>query len=229
MMIGPEAYYEEHLKGKNKKQIMVVIADLRQEMDNLKNTMEHPTYGRKPIIQPSESTRLWCARLYLERAKQALEDVGGSYVLSKEEQKAKRFDDSIPAICRVKFSIGGCFSGQQTYIIAIGDDEKLHYSVEYSGIYKPIDQLDTQGYLFEKDEFLDGIRELHMGEWRSSYNPERFGYSYLDGTQWELEVEFSDGHKSFKSYGDNSYPYNFAEFQELLGIDNTEEEDNFDE
>ena len=39
----------------------------------------------------------------------------------------------------------------------------------------------------DKDDFLDELSRLYIGEWRSSYNPERFGYVVLDGTQWELE------------------------------------------
>lgn len=48
----------------------------------------------------------------------------------------------------------------------------------------------------------------------------------LDGTQWELEFEYSNGHKSVRSDGDNSYPYNFDKLQMLIGIDNScEDED----
>lgn len=45
----------------------------------------------------------------------------------------------------------------------------------------------------------------------------------LDGTQWELEFEYSNGHKPVRFDGDNSYPYNFDKFQSLFGIDNVEE------
>ena len=41
----------------------------------------------------------------------------------------------------------------------------------------------------------------------------------MDGTQWHLEIYFSDGHEPVKIYGDNAYPYNFREFQELLGME----------
>ena len=46
--------------------------------------------------------------------------------------------------------------------------------------------------------------------------------------RWELEIYFSDGHKPVKIYGDNAYPYNFKELQELLGMkpyDTEEDED----
>ena len=57
-----------------------------------------------------------------------------------------------------------------------------------------------------------------MGEWRRYYHTERFGYVVLDGTQWELTVEYGNDRKSFTSGGSNAYPYNFRELTELLGI-----------
>lgn len=78
MMISPERYYEEYLKGKSAEQIMTAIRALKQEIGHLKNTMEHPEYA--PMMHHSESTRLWCTRLYLERAKEALAEAGGTYI-----------------------------------------------------------------------------------------------------------------------------------------------------
>ena len=43
MMISPEGYYEEYLKGKTKEQILTVIRGLKQEIGRLKITMEAPT------------------------------------------------------------------------------------------------------------------------------------------------------------------------------------------
>lgn len=220
MMISPEGYYEEYLKGKNEKQIMTAIRGLKQEMGRLKNIMESPDYGIEAIIKPSESTRLWCTRLYLDRAKQALVDAGGTYTPSKAEQKTELFDASIPAICRVIFSIGGFFDGYETRTITLGETH-LHFDVDHSLIPKPSNFHVPPDYPCSKAEFLDGIRALHIGEWRTSYmNPD-----ILDGTQWELTIEFSDGHKPFKTGGSNAYPYNFDELKELLGVDQEEEEE----
>ena len=66
---------------------------------------------------------------------------------------------------------------------------------------------------------MSELRLLHIGEWRHTYSLARFGETVLDGTQWELEIHYSDGSKSFKCYGSNSYPYNFIEFCELLNLD----------
>ncbi|MBS3988082.1 MAG: hypothetical protein KGZ38_08985 [Erysipelothrix sp.] len=87
MMISPEGYYEEYLKGKAKEQIMTAICGLKQEIGRLKNTMESPDYGQEEIVHPSEDTRLHWTREYLERAKQAYAEVGGTYTLSKQKKR----------------------------------------------------------------------------------------------------------------------------------------------
>lgn len=217
-MISPEGYYEEYLKGKNEKQLRTAIRGLKQEIGRLKSTMENPMYGEEPVVKPSESTRLWCTRLYLERAKAALAEIGGIYKPSQAELRSAGFDASVPAITKVIFCIGGFFGGYETRTITL-DKEHLHFDVEHSLMPKPSNLPDTCNYPCTRDEFLDGIRELHMGEWRTSY----MNNDVLDGTQWELTVEFSDGHKPFKTGGSNAYPYNFNGLQELFGIDSTED------
>ena len=96
MMIDPERLYEFYLKGKNEEQLLAAIRSLKRENTRLKRIMEHPQYV--VTVLPDESTRLWCNRLYLERAKVALQEVGGRYVPSKAEQKSEEFDKNVPNI-----------------------------------------------------------------------------------------------------------------------------------
>lgn len=220
MMISPESYYEMNLKGKTAEQIMSAIRGLKNEIGHLKNVMEHPNYGSEPIMCPSESTRLWCTREYLERAKIALAEAGGVYKPSQSELKTIEFENNLSAISKIVFTIGGYFGGYETREISL-DCGDLQVNVQHS---LPIEPEET-AVPYGKDEFMDELSRLHIGEWRGSYNPERFGYVVLDGTQWELEIHYNNGAKPFKSHGTNSFPYNFNEFQELLGID-TSTEDN---
>ena len=221
MMISPEGYYEEHLKGKNKEQILTVIRGLKQEIGRLKNTMESPDYGGKPIMHPSEDTRLHWTREYLERAKQAYAEVGGTYTLSKSEQKAADFDANMESISKITFNIGGYFGGYRNYIVELTDEFKA-YTKLWEDV-EPLVLLDDNKEPFIKDTFIGALKELHIGEWRRHYTTKRFGYMVLDGTQWELEFEYSNGHKPVRFDGDNSYPYNFDKFQKLFGIDDIEE------
>lgn len=222
MMISPEAYYEMNLKGKTVGQIMSTIRGLKQEIGRLKNTMEHPDYGSEPIMRPSEATRLSCTRDYLTRAKLALAEAGVVHKPSQAELKAQEFENNFPFISKIIFSIGGFFGGYESRTVTIDGDE-ICINVEHSLIPTPSNLGEFKIEPLDKEEFMDELSRLYIGEWRRSYHPERFGYSYCDGTQWELEIQFSNGAKPFKCYGDNSYPYNFDKFQELLGIDTTEE------
>ena len=224
MMISPESYYEINLKGKTAEQIMSAIRGLKNEIGHLKNVMEHPDYGLEAIMCPSESTRLWCAREYLERAKIALAEIGGVYKPSQSELKAMEFENNLSAIRKIIFTIGGYFDGYETRTVSL-DGENLQVNVQHSLSIKPEETAVEFLLPYSKDEFLDELNRLHLGEWRGSYNTRRFGYEVLDGTQWELEIHYNNTTKPFKSHGSNSFPYNFDEFQELLGIDTSVDED----
>ena len=222
MMISPEGYYGEYLKGKTKEEIRTAILGLKQEIGHLKNSMENPDYGVKPIINPSEDTRIYWKREYLKKAKQAYAEAGGTYTLSKSEEKAADFDANIESISKITFNIGGYFGGYRNYIVELTDEFKAYTKLWEDK--EPLSLWDEYNEEpFTKDTFIDALKELHTGEWRRRYTTKRFGYMVLDGTQWELEFEYSNSHKPVRFDGDNSYPYNFDKFQSLFGIDYVEE------
>ena len=223
MMISPESYYEEYLKGKTKEQIMTAIRGLKQEIGRLKNSMENPHGSIKTVMHPSEETRLHWTRDYLEKAKQAYAEVGGTYTLSKSEEKTADFDANMESISKITFSIGGYFGGYCNYIVELTDEFKAYTKLWEDK--EPLLLCDDRQEPFTKDTFIATLKDLHIGEWRRRYSTKRFGYMVLDGTQWELEFEYSNGHKTVRFDGDNSYPYNFDKFQMLFGIDVTEEDE----
>ena len=219
MMIGPETYYEEHLKGKTPAQIMSKIRSLKREINYLKSTMEHPEY--QCMMHPSEDVRIWCNRLYLNRAKEALVEAGGTYVPSKAELKAEEFNANIPYISKVEFCIGGFFGGFETRTYIIGGNS-VHLDFEHSLILKPSNLEDDEAEEMDKESFFESLADLHIGEWRKNYDLSRFGYAVLDGTQWHLHIYFSNGHRTVKIHGSNDYPYNFNRLTELFGLDDWE-------
>lgn len=223
MMISPEGYYEEYLKGKTKEQIMTAIHGLKQEIGHLKNIMEGPNYGLEPIIHPSENTRIYWTCEYLERAKLAYREAGGTYILSKSEKKVADFDANMDAICKLTFSIGGYFGGYRGYVVELSDDIRAYTKLWEDE--EPLVLLDDNKEPFTKDTFVAALKSLYIGEWRRHYSTKRFGYLVCDGTQWELEFEYKNGNKPVRFSGDNSYPYNFDKFQRLFGIDDTEEDE----
>lgn len=212
VMISPDGYYEVYLKGKSEKEIRSTIRGLKNEIGRLKNIMEHPDYGSEPLVHPFEGVRIKCNRMYLERAKMALAELGAEYVPPQTERKAQQFQENIDYIKVVRFEIGGCFGGYDFYTISV-DDQHIHYDFEHSLMLKPPNLPDMMDYPMTKEEFLDGLRELHIGEWRHYYRTE-----ILDGTQWSLDIEYSNGAKPAHYGGSNSFPYNFSELKYLFGI-----------
>ena len=216
MMISPETFYEMNLKGKKADQIMTVIRGLKQEIGRLKNVVEHPDYVC--LIKPSERTRISCSQDYLERAKQALVEVGGTYIPSAAEKKEIEFNENIQYINKVEFCIGGYFGGYETKTYTI-DGNKVHTHTEHSLILEPSNIGDFEIEEIDKDYLFEMLQRLHIGGWRKNYNTRRFGYMVCDGTQWDLKIYFSNNHKPVKIYGDNAYPYNFNQLLELFEVE----------
>lgn len=219
MMISPEGYYEMNLKGKSQQEIMTEIRSLKREIGRLKRKLEEHCFDQKVTMYPNPLTRISCSRDYLERAKQAYEEAGGIYQLTKAELRDKAFNDGLLFMKRFVFDIGGFFDGydKRTYTIS---GEKVLFDLEHSFYLKPSNLPVCEA--FTKDEFVSGITGLHIGEWKKKYvNP-----LVLDGTQWGVDIEYADGRKPVHIYGSNAFPYNFDNLLEFLGID---EEDDTDE
>ena len=215
MMISPEYFYEENLKGKSAEEILTVIRGLKREIGRLKNIIEHPKYQCE--MHPSEDTRIWCNRLYLERAKQALAEVGGTYTPSQAELRAEKFNANLPHLCRVEFEINGYSTGYEEKTYIIEDDKVITTTnrVSYTTSPEPPTSDDEE---IDKNTLLDGLANLHIGEWRREYDTRDIDIRICDGTQWDLKFYFSNGAKPVKIYGSNSYPYNFAKLLELFDI-----------
>ena len=118
MMIDPETYYQHEIKGKTAEQILRKIAELKREIARLKRAMEHPNYVCG--MCPSEKTQLRCTRMYLERAKRALEEVGSEYWPTAPERRVMDFDENIDNIDKITLEIGGFFSVGCVYTVQLG-------------------------------------------------------------------------------------------------------------
>ena len=168
---------------------MTTIRGLKQKTGRLKNLMENPYSEKKAEMRLSGDTHLQLTREYLSIAKQAYVESGGTYTLSKSEEWAVDFDSNLEAISKITFSIGGFFDGYRKHVVEISEELKT-YTKLWEG-EDPLILLNDNKELFTKDAFIAALRELHIGEWRRLYSTNRFGYRILDGTQWELGVEYS--------------------------------------
>ncbi len=212
MMISPEWYFDENIKGKNQSEIKSAIRGLKNKIGRLKNIMEDPNYGTEFIIKPSESTKLFWTRKYLKYAKQGLEELGVEYIPSRAEFKAIKFQENIVNIREVVFTIGGYFQGHKTYNVQFNEDE-LFVKLKHFDEEKEIMLLDENDEAIDKKCFLGSIEKLYIGEWKRSYSTLDM---ICDGMQWELEIIYDNGMRTVKCDGDNVYPYNFDDFLELF-------------
>lgn len=55
----------------------------------------------------------------------------------------------------------------------------------------------------DREEVLDALKELHIGEWEKYYDPMRFGYCVMDGTQWSVTFGYSNGKDALEISGNN--------------------------
>ena len=112
-------------------------------------------------------------------------------------------------LIRFYFSIGGYFGGYGS-IDVVKNDNEIKYRYEHD--QNTIDE----EYNLSKErwrEFINKIFDLKIYKWREKY----YNNDILDGTQWELEMEFSGIENSkFESYGSNEYPYNWEKFEKII-------------
>ena len=78
---------------------------------------------------------------------------------------------------------------------------------------------------FTREEFVRGIADLHIGEWKERYE----NLYVLDGTQWGISIEYEDGKEPFEISGSNAYPYNFVDLIDFLGINNSDTDEMSDD
>ena len=211
MMISSEAYYDSYLKGKSEKEIMKIIRSLKREINSLKRELENPPES-VDLVFPDKMTRLTCNRQYLARAIEAYEEAGGEYVPTKMEQKSLDFNRDLANVKKVAFTIGGYFDGYKTSIYTI-EGNKVLSEVKHTLRFKP--SFIPEYCSFTKEEFIDALRNVHIDEWKKDYTD----LNVLDGTQWELEIQFNGNRRPLHIYGSNAYPYNFMDLVELLDPD----------
>ena len=219
MMISPETYYEMNLKGKSQEEIMKKIRSLKIKIGQLKRSIENADDIVCEVF-PGRLTRLKCDRDYLERAIQAYEEAGGEYVRSKAEQKDHDFNEALDSMSKLVFTIGGFFCGHETRTFTVSDGQVL------VDVEKTMISMDKEEYgPYRKEEFISGIKALHIGEWKRTYND----LLVMDGTQWELDIYYNNGRRPTKISGSNAYPYNFDDLKEFLEVEMEDEEDEQDQ
>lgn len=93
MMISPDVYDSEYLRGRSQEEILHQIRSLKCEISRLKRELEAVSLEPKAWILPSPLTQIKCNRDYLERAKLAYEAAGGQYEPTRAEKRDQAFNN----------------------------------------------------------------------------------------------------------------------------------------
>ena len=219
MMISPETFYEEDLKGKSAGEILRIIKSLKREINRLKKIAESNDMFPEKMICPDPLTQIKVYREYLERAKIAYAEAGGEYKPTKAEMKDREFNESLRLMKKFEFRYGGFCSGYETHIYTIVG-EKVLFDLRLGFARETFNLPDEEPVT--RAAFLEGLAELHIGEWKKNYvNP-----LVLDGTQWSIDIEYEGDRKPVHIDGSNAFPYNFNDLLGFLGIDS---QDDFDD
>lgn len=217
MMVSPSYYAEVKLKGKSIEEIMTEIRSLKREINRLKREIEEAgSESEVVIVSPSPLTQIKVNREYLKEAIEAYKNAGGEYIPTKQEKRILAFNDALDDLSRIIFTIRSFCIRYSTRVVTVSD-HKVLYTKTPSPAY--IAANDFKDSPYTKEEFLSGLKEIYLGEWKRSY----FDPGIMDGTEWELKLEFKGEHRTVSFHGCNAYPYNFEDLQELLGIDDDEE------
>ena len=213
MMMGPGSYIAEHIQGKTLEEANREVKRLRMEIRRLKSTLEDESQPEGVMVHPSPEVRISVYRDYIEAARAYFEEQGWEYEPSKEEIKDQEFNESLDQLERIEVRYGGYLSRIISLTINFEGDE-----IKADRIDMPhINLEDLIKIYFEnvtREELLDEIRELHMGEWKRRYD----NSDVLDGIQWSVRFLYDDG-RECKYYGSNKYPYNFGRFLDVMEIE----------
>ena len=75
MMVSPEWYYEENIKGKSTDQIASIIRSLKRKIKQLEKVVANPKdHLQAWMTCPDPEVQLQMHRLYLQKAKEALKE-----------------------------------------------------------------------------------------------------------------------------------------------------------
>ncbi len=211
------------------------IKQIKREIQFQKNYMEKPGKYLTPTRTGEYMYRLIKGRERLAHAKESLIKAGGEYKPDVEDIRAAELLDNLPFLKKLSFEFGGYFGGYRTYTVEAIDSSlpggMFKYCIDDEKVGKKLPdpsliQNPTKPPLVIKnlEDLAYYLKEIHLEEWMPEYWPDRFGVAVCDGTQWHLKIEFSNGQPLWESFGSNSYPYNFDDFQKLFGLSFDDEE-----
>lgn len=219
-MLTLKEHQERYLTNKSESQLTMHILAVKKEMNHLKRAIEGERLGDFRASHSGELAQIQKLRLYLRDTSVALEQIGGTFRHSEADKRAMAFQQNIPFIQRIDYSIGGYLGGFDHCRALVEENQvfinfKPPLSDTSIRAYTKI-PADSYDYKMDKRTFLKTIESLHMGEWRGDYLASDYGFTIIDGSSWMIEVYYSNDSEKVEFSGHNAYPYNFDVFHKLF-------------
>lgn len=205
---------EDFYKNKKPHELASAIKKLYEEMLKLKKAIEHPENDDHEDYDKIEE--IYSLREQLQIATLYLSDTNEKLPLPGFDVFSNAFEQKINNITEISLETENWIPQvQNTYEIHI-TNSKFAKIKKITG--KRFFEKTTKESEIYKDHLFYQIKNLYIDEWLTVYDPERFGYIFLDGCHWELTFTYCDGNAQ-KFTGNNSYPYNFILFLKIFDLD----------
>ena len=192
------------------------IRSLKRQISHMKGVMEH--VDEQCMNHPDYYSIILYLRKKLEQTKVRLTELGGTYTPTRQEQKNENVNAALPYIAKAVFTIGRELDGFEVRTIAI-DGDTLRQEAEHT-----LGKAPTYRYLPDdedqvtKEDIIESFEGMYLGEWKRKYEPAVNSCEICDGTEWRLEIYFSNGQKPLKFRGMDTYPCNFKTLLDIFNI-----------
>ena len=204
MMISPESYYEEYLKGKTKEEIGRRIRRLKQEIGHLKRIIESAAYEEPEWdYKPGPDTRIACDYEYLDCAIRAFEEAGGTYIPSKAESLKKEFDERLRYLQKFGLITSSTGTEFEYYYVEMRNGNPWFKYTNSNMIGDEIVYDELTEAPFDADSFFAMVRKTRMGTWKKR----TIVKDRKDG--WKINMIFSDREKEQTLIGIGYYPWSY--------------------
>ena len=116
---------------------------------------------------------------------------------------------NIVCVESITIEYGGFFGGTEKRVITHDGDRIVVERTFYNGASDDGRLLYT-GKTWT--DLLQSLDSLHIDDWAEQYDDP----DVLDGTQWSLDIVYSEGKEGAYYWGSNKYPDNFDEFMKIV-------------
>lgn len=205
--------YKEEVANYGPEQLVSEIRKWKRFVNQVRYELEFP--GVDPRKREAWGCLISLATIQIDVAKAVLAETGHSVPMTQAEKKASQFDEDLRHISEITLSLSDPYNGSLTTKVAFDGNAARceEYGLSCGDAPPPRGEFATK---MTKRRMVRRLRDLRICEWQRTYDPAVFGLEIDEGTQWSLEIKFSNGRRTWKSSGLGIFPYGYEGVLELF-------------